>query len=288
MTDRYGRILGFLDRSRYFFYQVAPQLYSRGWVDPVPDPLLLRISGSTESRTRGSGTGSTITVVTTGLLAYIRGGWWSSRWNDWQGKPKYSEKSFISAALSTTNPTCPDPGSNPNIRNVLSNADQIYPEQGYWKGKTSTPLIPGSWGTPNSFVMFYNVMAEFLQNNFSYMMYVKPIIAFSMQYRTAGAHSYVNQTDKASSRGTLRLEIYNLGGFKVLYEKVPSICVTIWSLYKRCKASRRHKAQDFQPISSNHDQDRHHSGLAADRHGSQPTWVTLHFKNYISSIIELR
>jgi hypothetical protein len=23
------------------FYQVAPQLYSRGWVDPVPDPLLL-------------------------------------------------------------------------------------------------------------------------------------------------------------------------------------------------------------------------------------------------------
>jgi hypothetical protein len=24
------------------FYQAAPQLYSRGWVDPVPDPLLLR------------------------------------------------------------------------------------------------------------------------------------------------------------------------------------------------------------------------------------------------------
>jgi hypothetical protein len=28
VTDPYGRILGFLDRSRYFFYQVAPQLYS--------------------------------------------------------------------------------------------------------------------------------------------------------------------------------------------------------------------------------------------------------------------
>jgi hypothetical protein len=39
VTDPYGRILGFLDRSRYFFFQVAPQLYSRGWVDPVPDPL---------------------------------------------------------------------------------------------------------------------------------------------------------------------------------------------------------------------------------------------------------
>jgi hypothetical protein len=30
VTDPSDRILGFLDRSRYFFYQVAPQLYSRG------------------------------------------------------------------------------------------------------------------------------------------------------------------------------------------------------------------------------------------------------------------
>jgi CBS-domain-containing membrane protein len=30
VTNPYGRILGFLDRSRYFLYQVAPQLYSRG------------------------------------------------------------------------------------------------------------------------------------------------------------------------------------------------------------------------------------------------------------------
>jgi hypothetical protein len=32
VTDSYGRILGFLDRSRSFFFQVAPQLYSRGWI----------------------------------------------------------------------------------------------------------------------------------------------------------------------------------------------------------------------------------------------------------------
>jgi hypothetical protein len=32
VTDPYDRILGFLDKSR-FFYQLAPQLYSRGWVD---------------------------------------------------------------------------------------------------------------------------------------------------------------------------------------------------------------------------------------------------------------
>jgi hypothetical protein len=36
------------------FYQVAPQLYSRGWVYPVPDPLLL-FSGSAGNRTRASG-----------------------------------------------------------------------------------------------------------------------------------------------------------------------------------------------------------------------------------------
>jgi hypothetical protein len=30
VTDPYGRILGFLDRSPYFFFQVVPQLYSRG------------------------------------------------------------------------------------------------------------------------------------------------------------------------------------------------------------------------------------------------------------------
>jgi hypothetical protein len=29
-TDHYGRILDFLDLSRYFFLQVAPQLYSQG------------------------------------------------------------------------------------------------------------------------------------------------------------------------------------------------------------------------------------------------------------------
>jgi hypothetical protein len=54
VTDPYGRILAFLDRSRYFFFQVAPQLYSRGWVDPVPGPLLLRKSGSAANRTRTS------------------------------------------------------------------------------------------------------------------------------------------------------------------------------------------------------------------------------------------
>jgi hypothetical protein len=38
-----------------FFFQVAPQLYSRGWVDPVPDQLLLRKSGSAGNWNRTSG-----------------------------------------------------------------------------------------------------------------------------------------------------------------------------------------------------------------------------------------
>jgi hypothetical protein len=33
----YSRFSG---QEQLLFYQVAPQLYSRGWVDPVPDPLL--------------------------------------------------------------------------------------------------------------------------------------------------------------------------------------------------------------------------------------------------------
>jgi hypothetical protein len=47
-----------------------------------------------------------------------RWGWlWSNWWNeDWQGKPKYSEKTCPSATLSTTNSTWPDPGSNPGRR----------------------------------------------------------------------------------------------------------------------------------------------------------------------------
>jgi hypothetical protein len=55
VTNPYGRILGLLERSRYSFIQVAPQLHSRGWVDPVPDPLLLSKSGGAGNRTRTFG-----------------------------------------------------------------------------------------------------------------------------------------------------------------------------------------------------------------------------------------
>jgi hypothetical protein len=44
--------LRFLDRSRYFLVEVAPHLSSQGLSDPVPDPLLLRKSGSAGNRPR--------------------------------------------------------------------------------------------------------------------------------------------------------------------------------------------------------------------------------------------
>jgi hypothetical protein len=52
VSANFCRILDFLNWSRYYFFQVATQLYWRGWMDPVPDPLLLRKSGSAENRTQ--------------------------------------------------------------------------------------------------------------------------------------------------------------------------------------------------------------------------------------------
>jgi hypothetical protein len=42
----------FLDRSHYILFQVAPQLSSWGWVDPITDPPLLGKCGSAGNRTR--------------------------------------------------------------------------------------------------------------------------------------------------------------------------------------------------------------------------------------------
>jgi hypothetical protein len=39
-ADPHGLILEFLNRRCDYFFQAAPQFYSRGWVDHVPDQLL--------------------------------------------------------------------------------------------------------------------------------------------------------------------------------------------------------------------------------------------------------
>jgi hypothetical protein len=58
------------------------------------------------------------TAATTGLFVPApddRWWWlWRNWWNeDWQGRPKYSEETCLSATLSTANPTWLDPGLNP-------------------------------------------------------------------------------------------------------------------------------------------------------------------------------
>jgi hypothetical protein len=55
VAESYGRNLGSLDQSHYLFFQVAPQLFSWCWVDPIPDPLLLRKSVSARNQTQTSG-----------------------------------------------------------------------------------------------------------------------------------------------------------------------------------------------------------------------------------------
>jgi hypothetical protein len=50
--------------------------------------------------------------------------WWRNLWNDWQGKPKYSEKTCPSAALSTKNPTC-CPDANPGRRGGKPAANRL-------------------------------------------------------------------------------------------------------------------------------------------------------------------
>jgi hypothetical protein len=54
-TDPQAVFSIFWTGAAIFSPQIAPQLYSRGRVDPVPDPLLLRKSGSAGNGTRTSG-----------------------------------------------------------------------------------------------------------------------------------------------------------------------------------------------------------------------------------------
>jgi hypothetical protein len=75
--------------------------------------------------------------------------WRIFRWNeDWQGKPKYSEKTCPSATLSTTNPTWPDPGLNPGRRggkpatNRLSYGAAIYGLQTCRSVRIAKLLVP--------------------------------------------------------------------------------------------------------------------------------------------------
>jgi hypothetical protein len=73
---------------------------------------------------------------------------WSIWWiENWQGKPKYSEKTGPSATLSITNPTWPNLGSNPGRRgekaetNRLSYGMAPWRLLGHWMGEIRTVCL---------------------------------------------------------------------------------------------------------------------------------------------------
>jgi hypothetical protein len=69
---------------------------------------------------------------------------WSSRWNEnWQGEPKYSEKTCPIATLSTTNPTWPDPGSNPCRRGGKPATNRLSYDTALQKGLVK--WVRNSW-----------------------------------------------------------------------------------------------------------------------------------------------
>jgi hypothetical protein len=84
---------------------------------------------------------------------------WSNRWNaNWQGTPKYSEKTYPSATLSTTNPTWADPGSRggkPTTNRLSYSTAKGYLGLSLWSwvillrnsaiGRTYTQMISVKW-----------------------------------------------------------------------------------------------------------------------------------------------
>jgi hypothetical protein len=89
-----------------------------------------------------------------------RWGWlWSNWWNeDWQGKPKYLEKTCPSVTLSTTNPTWPDTESNPDRRDGKPATNRLSYDAAYevvsWIVKWPCP------GTPRRFYIFMEFLTS--------------------------------------------------------------------------------------------------------------------------------
>jgi hypothetical protein len=81
---------------------------------------------------------------------------WSSRRNEnWQRKPKYSKKTCPSATLSTTNPTCPDLGSNPGRRGGKPATNRLSYATASWQPEYRLIL---SWFNHN-----YNVQTKLIK-----------------------------------------------------------------------------------------------------------------------------
>jgi hypothetical protein len=68
--------------------------------------------------------------------------WWSNWWNeDWQGRPKYSEKTCPNATLSTTNPIWPGPGLNPGRRSGKPATNHLSYGATYWSRDSAVSIM---------------------------------------------------------------------------------------------------------------------------------------------------
>jgi hypothetical protein len=108
-----------IDMVAFYFFYSHSGWWNPYWFHSARRPLngLLYLPRVIFFIISGVGLSPLGTAATSGLLYKCPGWlwWWIIWWNeDWQGKPKYSEKTCPSATLSTTNPTLP--GSNPGHR----------------------------------------------------------------------------------------------------------------------------------------------------------------------------
>jgi hypothetical protein len=92
---------------------------------------------------------------------------WSIRWNEnWQGKPKYLEKTCPSATLSTTNPTWPDLGLNPGRRD----------------GKLATNLLSYFTALKSTWSCMQLRKEKMRQNLISYSLFQFPLSLSSIRF----------------------------------------------------------------------------------------------------------
>jgi hypothetical protein len=97
---------------------------------------------------------------------------WRNWWNeDWQGKRKYSEKTCPSATLSTTNPTWPDPGSNPSHRGGKPATNRLS-----YGAALFTKLLLGWWTVLNLFIPLHRSLM------FLFLLFVASSLILCIRY----------------------------------------------------------------------------------------------------------
>jgi hypothetical protein len=104
-----------VENKSKILYNICPQkLNSQHCTSPSNEVTKFFIYFSHGVRLSPLGTAATVwSIVPAPCDRWL----WRNRWNaNWEGKPKYSEKTCPSATLSITNPTWPDPGSNSGRR----------------------------------------------------------------------------------------------------------------------------------------------------------------------------